>query len=121
MDMGDRIKKLRLEKDLTQEELGKLIGVKKAAVQKYESGLVQNIKRSKIQLLANALGVSPAYLMGWEPNLEIGNKTPYVEELYEKIESLNEQGCKMLSSYADGLLTNREYLTELSGEATNRA
>ena len=35
MDMGERIKKLRLEKGLTQEELGKIIGVQKSAIRKY--------------------------------------------------------------------------------------
>ena len=44
MEMGERIKKLRQEKGLTQEELGKYIGVKKAAIMKYEKGNVQKIK-----------------------------------------------------------------------------
>ena len=48
MEMGERIKKLRQEKGLTQEELGKYIGVKKAAIMKYEKGNVQNMKRSAI-------------------------------------------------------------------------
>ncbi len=34
---GERIKKLRKEKGLTQEQLGKLLGVKKSAIAKYEN------------------------------------------------------------------------------------
>ena len=55
--IGQRIKKRRLELGLTQEELGAKIGVQRAAINKYETGLVQNIKRSTQQKLADALGI----------------------------------------------------------------
>ena len=60
MTTGDRIKTLRTSKGLTQEELGDMIGIKKAAINKYETGLVVNLKRTTIMKLADALGVSPA-------------------------------------------------------------
>lgn len=63
MNMGERIKQLRLEKGLTQEELGKYIGVKKAAIMKYEKGNVKNMKRSTIQTLSKLFNVTPSYLM----------------------------------------------------------
>ena len=63
MNMGDRIKQLRQEKGLTQEELGKYIGVKKAAVMKYEKGNVKNMKRSTIETLSKLFNVTPSYLM----------------------------------------------------------
>ena len=37
---GQRIKNLRINKGLSQEELGKMIGVKKAAINKYETDIV---------------------------------------------------------------------------------
>lgn len=40
MEMGDRIKFLRRQKGITQEELGQIVGVQKAAVQKWESGTI---------------------------------------------------------------------------------
>lgn len=63
MTMGERIKQLRKAKGLTQEELGKYIGVKKAAIMKYEKGNVQNMKRSSIEILSNLFNVTPAFLM----------------------------------------------------------
>lgn len=66
MTTGERIKELRLQKGLSQEELGAMIGVKKAAINKYETGVVVNLKRSTIASLASALDTSPMYLMGWE-------------------------------------------------------
>lgn len=68
MTMGDRIKQLRLSKGMTQEELGQKIGVQKAAIYKYESGLVVNLKRNIIEKLSNVLEVSPSYLMGLQDN-----------------------------------------------------
>lgn len=66
MKMGDIIKQLRLEKGLTQEELGNIVNVKKAAVQKWESGQTKNLKRSVILKLSEFFGVTPSYLMGMQ-------------------------------------------------------
>jgi transcriptional regulator with XRE-family HTH domain len=74
MTMGERIKELRIAKGYTQEELGKILGLKKAAIQKYEKGDVENIKRSKIKLLADALGVTPSYIMGWDNDSFFGTR-----------------------------------------------
>ena len=64
MTTGERIRQLRIGKNMTQEMLGEKIGVKKAAIYKYENGLVVNLKRDIIEKLANVLEVSPSYLMG---------------------------------------------------------
>lgn len=66
MALGDRIRQLRKEHSMTQEDLGKVIGVQKAAIQKYEKGTVQNIKRSSLIKLAQVLDTTPEYLLGWD-------------------------------------------------------
>ena len=55
--IGQYIKHLRESKGITQEELGKIIGVQRAAVQKWESGKVQNLKRETIKKLSEYFGV----------------------------------------------------------------
>lgn len=55
MNVGQKIKEARLQKGLTQEELGKIVGLQKSAIAKYENGRVVNIKRSTLQKLALAL------------------------------------------------------------------
>lgn len=68
--MGDRIRNLRIRLNMTQEELGKKLNLQKSAIAKYENGRVENIKRSTIPKLAEALDTTPSYLMGWkEENL----------------------------------------------------
>ena len=81
MTTGERIKMLRKEHNLTQEELGAKIGVQKAAIQKYEKGTVKNIKRDSLIKLAQCLDTSPEYLLGWEDmpnNVEVADTSNYV-------------------------------------------
>ena len=63
MNTSEKIKMLRTQKGLSQEELGKIVGLQKAAINKYETGRVVNIKKSMLQKLADALDVSPADLL----------------------------------------------------------
>lgn len=92
MEMGELIKNLRIEKGLTQEELGNLLGLKKAAINKYENGRVENIKRSIIQKMAEIFDVSPAYLMGWE---EIDEK----KEFNKTEDTISIKERKLLNSF----------------------
>lgn len=62
--IGNKIKMLRKRRNMTQEELGDRIGVTKATINKYETGVVVNLRRPTIEKLARALDTSPAYLMG---------------------------------------------------------
>ena len=64
-DLARKIKQLRLERDMTLEEVAKIVGVGKSTVRKWETGMIANMGRDKIALLANALGTTPTYLMGW--------------------------------------------------------
>lgn len=68
MTIGEKIRALRESEDMTQSELGKACGVTKQTIFKYETGIVTNIPLDKLQLIADALHVSAAYLMGWEDN-----------------------------------------------------
>ncbi len=87
--VGKILKELRIGSGFTQEELGSKIGVKKAAIGKYESGAVENLKRQTAIRLAEIFEVSPAYIMGFCKNekvsrvVEILNKAE--EEETEKI------------------------------------
>lgn len=67
--MGNRIKTMRLSCNLTMEELGAKLGVGKSAVNKWEKGLVRNIKRSTIAEMAKLFDVSPIWLMGLDEEI----------------------------------------------------
>lgn len=66
MTVGEKIKEARQLKGLTQQELADLLGYKsRSSINKIEVG-GRDIPRSQIVVIARALGVTPAYLMGWE-------------------------------------------------------
>lgn len=64
MSIGQRIKEARIDKQMTMEELGKVIGVRRATISRYESGEI-GVNSHKIEAIAAALDVTPGYLMGW--------------------------------------------------------
>ena len=74
--VGDRIRQVRQEQDVTQQELADYIGVSKQAVYKYENNIVTNIPTDKVDAIAKRLRVSPAYLMGWEEQPAPHPKSP---------------------------------------------
>lgn len=65
MKMGDRIRQMRIDAGMTQEELAEKLGLQKSAIAKYENGRVENIKRSTIQKMAELFDRTPSYVMGF--------------------------------------------------------
>ena len=65
MKMGDRIRQMRTDAGMTQEELAEKLGLQKSAIAKYENGRVENIKRSTIQKMAELFDKTPSYVMGF--------------------------------------------------------
>lgn len=66
MTIADRIKNKRIELDMSQTELADRAKYSnKAAISKLEHA-GDNISMKQVKRIATALGVSPAYLMGWE-------------------------------------------------------
>lgn len=63
MNIGDKIRIARINKGMTQEELGKALGVQKSAIAKYEKGRVVNIKRTTLKSLSDILGIAPSELI----------------------------------------------------------
>ncbi len=93
MNMGQKIYQLRKEKGMTLEELGNKVGVGKSTVRKWENGIIANMKRDKIIKVAEALGTTPSYLMGWEEEHE-----SYDEKNKNKVDFENIDGIYL--SYA---------------------
>ena len=72
-DFGKRIKELREKLGLTLGELGEKVNLHESTIQRYESGGIKQLSIDKAKDFANALSVTPSYLMGWE---EAPKQTP---------------------------------------------
>ena len=118
LTVGQKIKQLRKERKLTQEELGNLLGVKKAAVQKYESGRVQNLKQETIKKLCDIFDKRPDYFILDEFDRQFEDelkkelefvqivRTKYGDDIYrifETVIELKEPNQKKVLEYVDDL------------------
>lgn len=65
-ELSTKIKSLREKHGLTLEEVARHVGVGKSTVRKWETGMIENMRRDKIAKLAEALYTTPGYLMGWD-------------------------------------------------------
>ena len=110
MTTGDRIRQLRIEHQMTQEELGAKVGVQKAAIYKYENGLVVNLKRSVLEKLALVLDTTPTYLMGMEESEHNPSTlTPRQSALLSSFDQLNEEGQTKAVEYVEDLVLTGRY------------
>lgn len=69
-DLSRKIRDLRALHGLTLEQVAQQVGVGRSTVRKWETGLIANMRRDKIEKLARALHTTPGYLMGWETDIE---------------------------------------------------
>lgn len=61
----ENIRKLRIEKGISQEQLAEMTGYRsRTSISKIEAGEV-DLSQSKIKIIAEALGTTPAKLLGW--------------------------------------------------------
>lgn len=105
MNIGTKIKAARIAKGLTQEELGKLLGVQKSAIAKYENGRVVNIKRSTLKKISDILEIRPSELISDEQKQPAQGELSEVKRaLIHLIEGLSEnEAAVLLASLKSGL------------------
>jgi transcriptional regulator with XRE-family HTH domain len=63
-EIGVRIRAMRIDQGLSQDELGQRLGVSFQQVQKYEKG-TNRISAGRLIQIANLLKTTPHELMGW--------------------------------------------------------
>lgn len=109
MEMGQKIHSLRIQKGMTLEELGDMVGVGKSTVRKWENGMIANMKRDKILKVSEALGTSPAYLMGWDDKKQPKAESPKILQFYEQ---LNDIGKHVATERVEELTHLPKYINE---------
>ena len=115
--MGEYLKALRkgenkYGKIYSQDDLGQMLNppVYRSAIHKWESGTVQNIRRSYIEQLAEIFGVKPSELMCFESKYD----EKQISEEVKVIESVR----KIFGKDAVKLL---QYFNELNDEGKQKA
>lgn len=106
MTVGERIKRARQDKGITQTELAERLGYKsRSSINKIEvEG--RDIPRSMVVKFAQALGVTPSYLMGWDDeDLDIPSESNEALKLAKKIEEMSPDNRKLVIDFINKLGT----------------
>jgi transcriptional regulator with XRE-family HTH domain len=107
VDIGNKIRNARIAKGMTQEELGKILGVQKSAIAKYENGRIVNIKRSTLKKISDVLEIRPSELI-FEEEVKadpIGTAEKhfeiltdgYIADFYDDFKSLSDAQKKLVA------------------------
>lgn len=80
------LKEKRLEKNMTLEQVGNLIGVGKSTVRKWENGMIENMGRDKIILLSRALNISPLDIL----EMHTDDEKEDIKDIYLRLNSENQ-------------------------------
>ena len=131
MTIGEKIKSIRLSKNLTQKELGELCGMADSAIRRYELGGA-NPKIETLKRIASALNVGlEEFMTDSELSLfesmaklylqsdfrvdeleSLEEHTPQENYLMVKFRELNDNGQKKVTDYIDDLSKIPEYRKE---------
>ena len=87
MTIGEKIHDLRIRNNMTMDDLARELGVQRSAINKYEKGIVVNLKRSTIAGLCRVFGVSSSYFLDDDPKpvTEEDNEIRIVSGMMEKM------------------------------------
>ena len=99
----NKIKELRLERNWKQDELGKILNVKRAAISKYENEHIP-LTAETICILCDIFDVTADYLIG-----RTDEKKPFENKLPVFIDDLNEDEIKKVIEYIDFLKSKRNF------------
>ncbi len=116
---GDLIRLLRQRKNMSQQELGDLLGVQKSAIQKYESGAIKNLKADVIGNLCRIFGVFPYIFIfpdqlkntidfPWNLNLS-ENRLNHLIKILDGVLSLNDEGLEKTVAFLEILKKVDDY------------
>lgn len=114
--MNNLLKEKRLEKNMTLEQVGNLVGVGKSTVRKWENGMIENMGRDKIVALSKALDISPLDILGLEKESSVIS----IESIYSQLIPTRQQ---KVYEYAEKQLEeqNGKVVPLLGGVAANPA
>lgn len=91
--LSNNLKRYRKDKRMTLEELAQLLGTSKQTIHRYETGVIANIPKERVEQLAQALGVTPAELMGWDNAKDYSEVAGVMPVTVKRLPILGEIAC----------------------------
>lgn len=107
MTVGEKIRQLRKEKNMSQADLSYATGLTKGAISMYELN-ARNPKFETLEILADFFNVDMNYLLGKSEYTDIvADDTERL--LFSMYRALNEEGKKKVAEYMSDLVASGKY------------
>lgn len=121
MTVGEKIHYLRTKHNMTMDDLARELGVQRSAINKYEKGIVVNLKRSTIVSLCRVFGVSSSYFLDDDQlpeeivpddtdqdRLEALHQDPRLGLLFDRTRKMSKADVEFMLQMADRILKERD-------------
>jgi transcriptional regulator with XRE-family HTH domain len=104
-----RLRELRRQRNLSQQELGKIIGLHYTNLGKYERGLASP-SSERLRRIADALGVTADYLIEGKTDEAAKAKLDDKDllQMFKEVETFPEDEKIMVKKFLDALITKRK-------------
>lgn len=117
--INDKLRQLRLSKNLTQEEIANVINIKQSSYSSYEIGRREPDLETLVKI-ADLYKISVDQLLGRPENNNLTTKenkpdfkSDLHKKLFDKINELEEEDIILLNGYVDKLLDRNKEIREL--------
>ena len=113
VQIGNRIRKFRIERGLSQKEMAKLTGIPYSTYSNYENNN-REPNLAQLSKIANILGISPQNLVFeasiyTEINFDADEEAASYLEIIKNLEKMNFDGIKETEHYTKYLLSDSRY------------
>lgn len=135
MKVGEMLKELRTNKNLSLDDVSKQLGIARQTLYKYETGIITNIPLTRIEELAKIYRVKPGYIMGWKDDskleilgkVDVSSNYPYIPFSVAagspiSIDGISDMPSITIPNYLLGKYANNSnvIIMRVSGESMNK-
>lgn len=135
MKVGEMLKELRTNKNLSLDDVSKQLGIARQTLYKYETGIITNIPLTRIEELAKIYRVKPGYIMGWKDDskleilgkVDVSSNYPYIPFSVAagspiSIDGISNMPSITIPNYLLGKYANNSnvIIMRVSGESMNK-
>ncbi|MBQ8962933.1 MAG: helix-turn-helix transcriptional regulator [Clostridia bacterium] len=125
MNVSQKLMETMQDKEISIRRLAELTGIPKSAIHRYTNGETEKIPIDRLEKMASALGVDPAFFMGWvDPStpaaaspMSVPELTPDESALVATYRALNPTGQEVLRTTAQSLALNPDMAAQAPGAA----
>ena len=115
MTIGERMRSRRKQLGFSAEYIAEKLGCSPATIYRYENGYIEKMPIDSVSPIASILGVTPAYLMGWEDEFgaeetaagEGDGLSPLEKRLMQLVHRLSDDQKEMLLAQIELLLSKQ--------------